>query len=238
MPYLRCMKKSYSHLFFDLDHTLWDTDKNSAESLQELYAELKLLDHGLPSFNEFLECYRSHNERLWGLYSENKIGRDAVRINRFRYTLEDFNIRNYELANQLSEEFAKRTPYKPHLIEDTLHVLGQISEKYHLSIITNGFKESQAIKMDNSGIRNYFRHLFISEEVGYNKPDVRIFEHALSTAGTCCSDSLMIGDTYETDIAGARAANIDQVYLRSNPPGHHTATYTISRLSELLNILQ
>ncbi|MEP7264700.1 MAG: YjjG family noncanonical pyrimidine nucleotidase [Bacteroidota bacterium] len=231
------MKKKYKHIFFDLDHTLWDTDRNSAESLIELYKELNLADQGFPSFPEFIACYRSHNERLWGLYSENKIGRDAVRINRFRFTLEDFGIRNFELASILSDEFVKRTPYKPHLIENTLQVLEKISGNYHLSIITNGFKESQAIKLQHSGIENYFSHLFISEEVGFNKPDVRIFEHALNKTSSECKDSLMVGDTYETDITGARAANIDQVYLKENPPDHHEATYKITNLSELLNIL-
>jgi len=231
------MKKNYNHIFFDLDHTLWDTDRNSSESLNELYVEMALDAHGLPDFDKFLECYRSHNERLWGLYSENKIGRDAVRINRFRYTLEDFNVRNYDLANQLSEEFVKRTPYKPYLIEDTLHVLENISKRYKLSIITNGFKESQAIKLQHSGIHNYFKHLFISEEVGYNKPDVRIFEHALSVSGSTCEESLMVGDTYETDITGARSANIDQVYLKDMHPEDHTATYKISKLTELLSII-
>jgi putative hydrolase of the HAD superfamily len=231
------MKKNYSHIFFDLDHTLWDTDRNSSESLSELYKEMALDAHGLPEFEKFLECYRSHNERLWGLFSENKIGRDAVRINRFRYTLEDFNLRNYELANILSEEFAKRTPYKSHLIADTLHVLKNISSRYNLSIITNGFKESQAIKMKHSGIDNYFTHLFISEEVGFNKPDVRIFEHALSVSGTSCAEALMVGDTYETDITGARSANIDQAYLKAVHPEDHIATYKISKLTELLTIL-
>src|SRR5687768_6973802 len=139
--------KKYKHIFFDLDHTLWDTDKNSEESLRELYAELDLLSHGLTCFDNFLTCYRSHNERLWGLFAENKIGRDAVRINRFRYTLEDFDVKNYELATLLSDEFVKRTPHKPHLIEDTLNVLIHVSKEYPLSIITNGFKESQVIKL-------------------------------------------------------------------------------------------
>lgn len=231
------MKKNYKHLFFDLDHTLWDTDKNSAESLSELYHELELSNHGLPSFDKFLECYRSHNERLWGLYSDNKIGRDAVRVNRFRYTLEDFSIHNYNLANLLSDEFVKRTPYKPHLIADTLHVLNNIAGKYQMSIITNGFKESQAIKMQHSGIGNYFEHLFISEEVGFNKPDVRIFEHALEKAGVTSEEALMIGDTYDTDITGARAANIDQVYFKETPSEDQEATYVISRLSHLLEII-
>jgi putative hydrolase of the HAD superfamily len=231
------MKKKYKHIFFDLDHTLWDTDRNSEESLSELYQELKLTQHGIPPFQEFLACYRSHNEKLWGLYSENKIGRDAVRVNRFRFTLEDFSVRNLELANLLSDEFVKRTPYKKHLMDDTLHVLDKISVNYDLSIITNGFKESQAVKLENSGIGNYFQHLFISEEIGFHKPDVRIFEHALDVTGTEKEETLMIGDTYDTDISGARAANIDQVYFKVNPPDHHEATYKISKLSDLLYII-
>jgi putative hydrolase of the HAD superfamily len=228
--------KKYKHIFFDLDHTLWDTDKNAEESLREIHHELSLTDHGLNSFESFHSCYKGHNERLWGLYSENKVGQEAVRINRFRFTLEDFSINNYELAIQLSEEFIKRTPYKTYLIENTIQILEYISASYPVSIITNGFKESQGIKLKNSGLADYFSHIFISEEIGYNKPDSRIFEHALKITGIDASEGLMIGDNYEADIKGALAANIDQVYFTIHP-GNEAATYRISALDELRKIL-
>ncbi len=231
------MGTKYKHVFFDLDHTLWDTDRNSEEALIELYEELNLLSHGFPNFQNFLGCYRSHNERLWGLYAENKVGRDAVRINRFRHTMADFNINNFELATLLSEEFIKRTPYKKHLIKNTIEILNYISGKYPVSIITNGFKESQDIKLTNSGLKDYFSHIFISEEIGFNKPDARIFEHALITTATDFNEAIMIGDTYETDIIGAKAAGIDQVYFSSTFLPGKESTYKITDLSELTGII-
>ncbi len=227
----------YKHLFFDLDHTLWDTDRNAKESLNEIYCEIQLNDKNLPSFEAFYLNYKTHNEQLWGLYSENKIGKDALRINRFRYTLEDFNIYDYPLSESIADEFLKRTPFKTYLIDDAIHVLDHLSEKYKMSIITNGFKESQHIKMNSSGLGKYFEHIFISEEIGFNKPDSRIFEHALDQTGTTITEALMIGDTYETDILGAFTAGIDQVFFKTNPPENQKATFIISRLKELLEIV-
>ena len=230
-------KNSYKHLFFDLDHTLWDTEKNAYESLGEIYIEFNLSDADFPSFNDFYSCYRDHNEKLWGLYAENKIGRDAVRINRFRFALEDFQIHDYDLAEKIADEFIKRTPHKKHLIPDSIFVLDKLSEKYKMSIITNGFMSSQHIKMEVSGINKYFENIFVSEDVGFNKPDPRIFHHALRQSGVDVTEAIMIGDTYETDILGARSAGIDQVYFRSTHPEEHTATFKISALKNILEII-
>ena len=227
----------YKHLFFDLDHTLWDTDRNALESLHEIYNEIKLPTDNLPLFEDFYKTYKSHNEKLWGLYSENKIGKEAVRINRFRYTLEDFKIYDYKLAELFADEFIKRTPLKQHLMCDTIFVLDQLSLKYSMSIITNGFSESQQTKLSASGIQKYFDHVFISEEVGFNKPDPRIFTHALTITATSIDDAIMIGDTYETDVIGACAAGIDQVLFKQEIPDHHTATFKISKLIALLDII-
>ena len=228
---------SYNHLFFDLDHTLWDTDRNAMESLQEIYNELNLPDEKLPLFEDFYKTYKSHNEKLWGLYSENLIGKEAVRINRFRYTLEDFNIHDYKLAELFADEFIKRTPLKQHLMTDTIFVLDKLSLKYSMSIITNGFSESQQTKLSVSGIKKYFDHVFISEEVGFNKPDPRIFTHAMSKTATTTDEVIMIGDTYETDVIGAQSAGIDQILFKQKTPVHHTATFKISKLIELLDII-
>lgn len=231
------MKNEYKHLFFDLDHTLWDTERNAKESLNEIYSEFNLGKGNFPDFERFYTCYRGHNERLWGLYAENKVGRDAVRINRFRFALEDFQIHDYNLAERIADEFIRRTPHKKHLIPDSIFVLDKLSEKYKMSIITNGFIESQLIKMKVSGISKYFENVFISEEIGFNKPDPRIFQHALSHTGIGFETALMIGDNYEADIIGARSAGIDQVYFRENHPEEHTATYKISILKNILEII-
>ena len=137
----------YQHVFFDLDHTLWDTNRNSGESLEEIYVELNLAKKGIAPLEEFLKCYHSHNEILWGLWSENKITPEALRINRFVHTLNDFNIDDIELAEEMARLFLNRTPYKKHILPGAAKVLNYLKDKYTLSIITNGFKESQFIKL-------------------------------------------------------------------------------------------
>lgn len=231
------MANNYKHLFFDLDHTLWDTDRNAKESLNEIYHELDYSEIAFPTFELFYTSYRKHNERLWGLYAENKIGRDAVRVNRFRFTLEDFQIKDYNVAEMMADEFVKRTPHKKHLMQDTLLVLNKLSQKYKMSVITNGFAESQYTKLASTGLNKYFENVFISEEIGFNKPDPKIFLHALNHSNIKFDEALMVGDTYETDILGARSVGIDQVYFREDHPSEHVATFKISQLLELLEII-
>ncbi|MBK7967289.1 MAG: hypothetical protein IPK10_19775 [Bacteroidetes bacterium] len=100
------MSQKYSHLFFDLDHTLWDTDRNAEESLREIFEELNLTLKGVPDFDTFHVQYKQHNERLWGLYSDNKVGKDAVRLHRFVHTLQDFDIHDDAIANSLADAFS------------------------------------------------------------------------------------------------------------------------------------
>ena len=228
----------YKHIFFDLDHTLWDTNRNSSESLTEIYNELNLSDKGIKSLDTFLNSYRSHNERLWGLWAENKIGPEALRINRFVHTLNDFNIDDIALAGEMAQRFLARTPYKKHILPGTTNVLSYLKGKYNLSIITNGFKESQIIKLRESGIHQYFDQIIISEEVGFNKPDPAIFIHAMLAEKLSCTQCIMVGDNFEADIAGAFAAGIDQVHLNPRKaPVAFEPTHTISCLDELMEIL-
>lgn len=228
----------YQHIFFDLDHTLWDTNRNSAESLQEIYVELNLAAKGIASLEKFLKCYHSHNERLWGLWAENKIAPEALRINRFVHTLNDFDIDDIELAEEMAQLFLNRTPYKKHILPGAAKVLNYLKDKYTLSIITNGFKESQFIKLRESGMHHYFERMIISEEVGFNKPDPQIFHHAMRAEKLSCKQCIMVGDSFEADVTGAFAAGIDQVHLNPNKtPVAFKPTHTIHCLEELMEIL-
>jgi len=206
--------KKITHLYFDLDHTLWDTDKNSEESLNQLFKDFSLQDLGIPSFTDFMDKYKSHNERLWGLYAENKIGKDAVRVHRFMHTFQDFGIHNQEKAHQLAEEFVKITPSKKNLISGAIELLEALKGNYKLAIITNGFKESQHIKMAASGLDVFFDDVFISEEIGINKPDPGIFHYVMKKTGaTSPEQCIMVGDTYQTDIVGANSAGMHAIHL-------------------------
>lgn len=230
--------KDVTHIFFDLDHTLWDTDRNAEESLRELFQELQLAEKGNCCFEEFHEVYRSHNNRLWGLYAENKVGRDAVRTHRFLQTYQDFGIDDHESVHRLADEFVLRTPRRKHLIEGTEELLQYATGKYELNIITNGFKETQHIKLNESGIATYFKHIIISEEVGCHKPDPFIFKHALEISGAKDpSNCLMVGDTLPTDILGALNAGWKAVHYSPEGEQHPDPVITVKSLRELLELL-
>lgn len=230
----------HRHLFFDLDHTLWDTDRNAEESLQELFKELDLRNLGIPDFDKFHKAYRSHNEKLWGLYAENKVGKEVVRTHRFSQALLDFGIDKPELTTILSNEFIKRTPAKTQLIDGALELLEDLQGKHTLTVITNGFPEAQYIKMEKSGLARFFSHVIVSEEVGFHKPDPRIFLYAMQLTGaTRTGDCMMIGDTFHTDVFGALNAGFTAVHFAPQPDEtiHEPPVITIRRLKDIIPYL-
>lgn len=231
--------KNITHVFFDLDHTLWDTDLNSEESLSELFIELDLANKGVESFEKFLTIYKKHNQHLWGLYAENKIGKESLRLHRFQITLRDFNIDDIKLAEEIADEFILRTPHKKKLIPGTIPLLQHLHNRYHLAIITNGFKESQHNKLLASEIGSYFDKVYISEEVGCHKPDPAIFHHAVKESKAKSNENcVMVGDTFDTDVAGAISAGLHAVhYSPHQTEKHQEPVITIKHLDELKGVL-
>jgi putative hydrolase of the HAD superfamily len=228
----------YKHIFFDLDHTLWDFEKNSTETLTELFYQFHLETRGIPDLDTFIKTYLHRNEMMWEQYRYGNIDKDILRNRRFEYTLYDLQIEDSELSKSLSDEYIKRAPFKTNLFPDTHEVLGYLKKKYVLHIITNGFRETQFIKMNSTNITHYFSEIILSEEAGYKKPDPNIFYHSLEKAGTNAGDSLMIGDNLDVDIAGARAAAIDQVYFNPNRiPHERETTFEVHSLIELKGFL-
>ncbi len=228
----------YKHLFFDLDHTLWDFEANSRATLSELFDELGLQARGIPSFEVFHETYLPINSQYWARYHHKLLPKEELRVGRFLETLRRFRVDDVALAELLADLYLSRSPYKTAIFPDTLEVLTYLSQRYSLHIITNGFSEVQDIKIRESRLEVYFRHVFISERVGHQKPEREIFLHAMEVTGGTPEDSLMIGDNMATDIMGAKAAGMDQVFF--NPLGKKTrdkATYEIAALSELKNFL-
>ena len=232
------MNSKYKHIFFDLDHTLWDFDTNSKIVLRVIYEELDLGKYGVPSFDTFHQTYLPINGQYWARYHHKLLPKEELRVGRFRETLRRFKVENETLAETIAHLYTERSPYQTALFPDTIETLDYLSKKYELHLITNGFEEIQGIKIRQSGLEKYFKHIFISEIVGHQKPDERIFLHALEAAGATAAESLMIGDNLQTDIAGARAVGIDQVFFNPNRNKHRDkATYEITELKELRSIL-
>ncbi|MCC9166738.1 YjjG family noncanonical pyrimidine nucleotidase [Pontibacter harenae] len=232
--------KAYKHILFDLDHTLWDFEKNSEETLFTLFEQYNLASHGKFDCNSFYKKYKFVNHLLWDLYNRGKINQQELRDTRFKKTLMGLGLEEHEIPADISETYTYLCPTKSALFPFTHEVLQYLQPKYGLHIITNGFKDVQAIKMNSSKLQDYFKEVVTSECCGYKKPDNRIFEHALERIGVKPEDCLMIGDNLLCDVAGARAAGIDQVYF--NPERLKTThrpkpTYEIACLSELKEIL-
>lgn len=229
----------YKHLFFDLDRTLWDFEKNSHEVLLELYKHYDLLTKGVVDSKVFIERYKHHNEKLWDLYRQNKIEKDKLRDERFKITLDEFGINSPELAANLGEDYVAHCPKKTNLFPYVHSTLNYLKDRYALHIITNGFEEVQYQKLENSNLIDYFEQIITSEQVGFKKPSQQIFKFSMLKAFAKPSDSLMIGDDLHADILGAKDIGMAQVFF--NPLKHEHSnseiTYEINCLSELEEIL-
>jgi len=229
--------KKYRDLLFDLDHTLWDFDKNSLDALSELFNSYSL-DGYFESFDEFNKIYHGINSMLWSQYGRGKISKETVKYGRFSRCLEKKSCYNKELARNLAEEYVKLSPCKTHLVEGAIEILEGLTGSYRMHIITNGFNEVQYKKIQLSGLMPFFEKVFTSEDAGYQKPDQGFFQFVFESNGLSPATSLVIGDNLITDIGGARDFGIDTVFY--NPGGDRDfigASYMISNMNELLPIL-
>lgn len=228
--------KKYHHLFFDLDHTLWDFRTNSRAVLLELHAELKMEARGIPEAR-FVSVYEEVNAELWRSYDGGVIPKEVLRALRFRKALEYFGVKDSGLAKQLEGSYMDRCPNRSALNPGVLDLLKELQPHYRMHIITNGFLETQTLKLAASGIRPFFDVVLTSEQAGANKPSARIFRHALRSAGAKASESLMIGDNAVADIGGARHAGLDQAHYSPETEGDPKATILFSHFDELKAIL-
>ncbi|MDQ3191079.1 MAG: YjjG family noncanonical pyrimidine nucleotidase [Bacteroidota bacterium] len=227
----------YKHIFFDLDLTLWDFDKNSTEALYELYNELDLKNKGVSDFDTFISGYKIHNELMWEGYRKGTVTKEELRTDRFHKALLDFGINNRNLAIEIGDGYLNKSPFKTHLFAHAVETLEYLSENYKLHIITNGFKEVQFLKLENCGIRRFFQQVITSECAGFRKPDKRIFHYSLYRAKAKTKQSIMIGDHLDIDILGAKNACIDQIYFNPKQNPHkEIITYEIDCLKRLKDI--
>lgn len=189
------------HIFFDLDHTLWDFDKNSALAFKAVFEKNRIN----VEVENFLKVYSPINANYWKLYRENKVTQIDLRYGRLKESFELLKILvSDEDINLLSMDYIKHLPQNNHLLEGAVELLEYLKPKYKLHIITNGFKEVQHKKLENSGILSFFESITTSEDVGVKKPHRLIFEKAIEKAKASCETSVMIGDNLEADIIGAR----------------------------------
>ncbi|MEO7923733.1 MAG: YjjG family noncanonical pyrimidine nucleotidase [Chitinophagaceae bacterium] len=233
----------YKHLFFDLDHTLWDFEANSRQTLDELYHTMDLAVKGVNDFALFHKNYLAHNDKLWDRYRKGFIKVDELRWKRMWLTLLDFKIADEPMAKEMGNVFLDLLPTRKILFPHTIEILDYLAGKdYRLHLITNGFEKTQHSKLKNSGLDKYFTEVITSEGSNSLKPHKEIFDYAFMKASANPLESIMIGDSIEVDIQGAMNAGIDQVFvnhLTKEPipiTGNTLPTYTVYSLKELEGI--
>ncbi|RYY57741.1 MAG: noncanonical pyrimidine nucleotidase, YjjG family [Chitinophagaceae bacterium] len=228
----------YRHLFFDLDHTLWDFEANARVTLETLYEDLHLRERGVDDFELFYRNYLAHNERLWERYRKGFIKQEDLRIKRMFLSLLDFRIADDALTREMSGLFIDLLPTRTILFPHTKEILQYLAGKnYQLHLITNGFEKVQHSKLKNSGLAGFFGEVITSEGSNSLKPSREIFEYAFRKTNASLDSSIMIGDTQEVDIQGAINAGIDQVFVNHTGAASTVpATYTVTHLRELEGI--
>ena len=223
------------HIFFDLDHTIWDFDRNAQESLMELYAHYELDKLGMSSAEEFIATYTQNNHLLWAQYHLGEISKETLRSERFSKTFIQLGLHPDRIPPQFEDDYVSLTPTKKNLFDGATTVLGYLQQKYDLHIISNGFKESTLKKLEVCELNCYFQNIIISEDVGVNKPDKAIFEYALDKASALKEESIMIGDSIEADIRGAQAYGMKAIFFnpmyKELPEDVH---WQINHMEELL----
>ena len=229
----------YKHIFFDLDHTLWDFETNAKATLNVLYNQYNLLDIGITDFNIFFEKYSYHNHKLWAKFTKGLIKQDELRWKRMWLTLVDFKIANQALSLQLSAGFLELLPNQTNLFPYTFEILEYLKTKgYQLHLITNGFNAIQDNKLKSSNLKPYFNQVITSESSSSIKPQKEIFYYALNKANAKLHESIMIGDNIEADIEGGINAGMDTVFVNHlTTEKYLKANYTIFNLKELENFL-
>ena len=240
--------KQYKAVFIDWDDTIGDFVGAAKRALQEMYDKYKLSDY-FASHEEFVSLYKPHNIELWDKYGKDLVTKAFLRVDRFLYPLLHgtkvaSQIQSYTalsaLAEQMSEDFLHLTTKYFSLLPGAEELVRYLAKKYPLTVVTNGFIEVQYEKFDKSGLRDCFSHIVLSEEVGCQKPNPRIYEEALRMNGVSAAEAVMIGDSWNSDIQGAINAGIDQIWIRKSKdplPEGQSATYLVHTLSDVMEIL-
>lgn len=228
----------YRNLFFDLDDTLWAFSKNARDTFEEMYHKhhYQLYFH---SFQHFYDLYEQRNRELWIEYGDGSITKDELNHQRFLYPLQAVGVSDVALSQRFAQDFFSVIPTKSKLMPHAREVLELLSTRYNLYILSNGFQELQCRKMRSAGIDAYFKKVVLSDDIGVLKPWPEIFHFALSTTQSQLRDSLMIGDSWDNDVAGAAGVGMHQVFYnvsgRVETP--FQPTYQIRDLKELLTFL-
>ncbi len=228
------MKEKLKHVFFDLDHTLWDFDKNSGLTFEKIF-RINNIDVELRTF---LDVYEPINLNYWKLYREERVTKSALRYGRLKDAFDAIGVHvSDHKINQLSVSYIDYLTTFNHLFDGTIEILEYLKDKYELHIITNGFEEAQERKMKNANIKHYFKTITNSEMVGVKKPNPKIFNFALDLANATPEESIMIGDSLEADILGADHIGMETIHFDYKDATNNHDFKRVIDLKSLINYL-
>ena len=224
------MNTTITDVFFDLDHTLWDFDKNSEMTFDRIFKtrfpEIKVQD--------FIEKYAPINQECWKLYQHDKITHQELRYNRLKFSFDALNVEiSDEDIDQISEDYIEFLTDNNHLFDGAIEVLDYLKPKYKLHIITNGFAKVQDKKINNAALADYFSTITNSELAGVKKPNSIIFDYAIKVSNASKETSVMIGDCLDADINGALNAGLDAIFFNEKKI---EAPVNIKQINHLLEL--
>jgi putative hydrolase of the HAD superfamily len=223
------------HLFFDLDHTLWDFEANAKETLYQLYDEFNLKNYSDQTKEQFVSIYNDINNKMWEEYNQGKRAKESLRTDRFKQTFVRMGVSDRKVPGDLWEHYLTICPTKTNLIDGSMELLDYLSQNYLLHIISNGFADTQARKLKNTGLDKYFTSTTISELIGFQKPHPEIFRYALRNAGSANQTGTFVGDNYDADVMGGINSGWHVFWLHKEHPFdfEHERLTKINSLREL-----
>ena len=232
------IEPKYTHVIFDLDHTVWDFETNPRETVMQLYDSFGLQRHLRGSADDFVETFGAINKQMWKQYNQKKISKEDLRVKRGNLVFSKLGYSNPSLALELDQEYISICPTKGKLMPGAKEVLAYLTKKYQIHILTNAFAETQMKKLEHAGILPFFGEVVTSEDTGYTKPNNTIFYHLLRKLGSRNKDCIMIGDNYMTDILGAKKLNMDHILFNPEKVSHSfKVQHEIDHLDQLMSLL-
>lgn len=222
------------HIFFDLDHTLWDYDRNATETLDNLYVEFQLESYGLFPFDNFLKAFRKANIRVWDEFEESNMNQFELRHKRLELVFEEFGLKPVDIEG-FNEAYYLQCSTGIHLVDGALELVSRLSKNYPLHIITNGFEDIQYVKLEKTGLSPFFQTVTTSEKAASKKPNPEYFYFALDLAHANRSESLIVGDGLRTDVVGAKNSGLEVIWF--NPDGKQSPYPEVPQIKHLLDLL-
>lgn len=228
------MMKKYKFLLFDADNTLLDFTKAEDTAIR-----MTMSAFGITPTDELCQSYSRINDGLWKALERKEVTKEELKTKRFELFLKE-NSLDADFAS-MAKLYTENLSRQPFVMEGAKELLLSLQNDFEIYIITNGIAFVQRGRMGASSINNLFKKLYISEEMGFEKPDIRYFERVFDDIENFDPKrALIIGDSLSSDIKGAVNCGIDSCYFSPSgklPTGNIQPTYTITKLSQIHDIL-